>query len=89
MSVKNNQKNESINKSFGHSGKKCNKDFNENISSIEDELLSLKNTLSPNEFFNAVKSGFDLALCINYFFYIFIFFYFNFYIYNLILFLFF
>lgn len=61
--MKNNQKNESTSKSVGLSGKKCNKDGNENMSSIEDELLSLKNTLTPNEFFNSIKSGFDLALC--------------------------
>lgn len=39
---------------------KCEYEMN---SIIEDELLSLKNTLTPNEFFNSIKSGFELALC--------------------------
>jgi len=43
-----------------------NNNFNENNSFIEEELLSLKNTLTPNEFFNSIKSGFELALCKKY-----------------------
>jgi len=31
---------------------------------VEEDLLSLKNTITPNEFLNSIKSGFELALCI-------------------------
>ena len=62
ISLKNNNyKNET--KGLGTSDKKSTKAGNEVNSLIEDDLMSLKHALSPNEFFNSVKSGFDLALC--------------------------
>jgi len=33
------------------------------IKSVEEDLLTIKHTITPNEFLNSVKAGFELALC--------------------------
>lgn len=43
--------------------KKVNPYTNEIVKSVEEELLTIKNTITPNEFLNSVKAGFELALC--------------------------
>jgi hypothetical protein len=35
------------------------------IKSVEEDLLTIKHTITPNEFLNSVKAGFELALCNN------------------------
>ncbi len=59
-------KNKEHNSMNSKSNKKQNLD-NELESTIEEQISILKNTLTPNEFLNSIKSGFELALCNCYF----------------------
>jgi len=46
------------------SNKKESLNMKEIVKYVEEELLTIKNTITPYEFLNSVKAGFELALCI-------------------------
>jgi hypothetical protein len=52
------------NLNLNKSNKKENLNMKEVVKYVEEELLTIKNTITPYEFLNSVKAGFELALCI-------------------------
>lgn len=52
------------NLNLNKSSKKPNVNLNKEVTkTVEEELLIIKNSITPNEFLNSVKAGFELALC--------------------------